>query len=559
MHEHFTDMFSTSEFGIRFREFGRLDEVGGPGTMAKPAASPAPAAATPAAPAATTAAVDHAAELAAKKAADAAAAPKASDSTDAKKGADAVKKPADLTVGQQIGGALEDAVKKPAIDVSKVMVDHAKDLATGANEMKKAGDGFQKINDDLNRDLAESAKRNEGLTPGQQAGGAIQDGLDAAGHVIGNTAGAIGGAIGATANAAGANLGTAVDLLDTLPGTPSLKGGIDGANKANAIWKANSDQTAAKLAETAKKNDQLMKEAGDGFAQVRANADKEQQRIDAANNREGLTDGQKAGGQFLDNLGNSFNTSMGMFGAGANAVGKTAEAAGNSIGAAVNAVTDKIGADFNAVGSFIGGIFGGGSSDKPAGADDKESEQPASKPVTSGSSSTSQADHADAAATDKGNKAQVEHAEASVTPNKAQVEREQELEAKRRAQQTVNGSGADQKPNPTDAPVTRTAPPVDVARPEGRAMVLAKAQEAHLVPAGTTFADDGSAVYVAQPGDHYWGLTQQATGTGNANFDYGYWNQLQLSNGSTDGALYAGQQVVLPGRSVSELAKQLGL
>jgi hypothetical protein len=50
------------------------------------------------------------------------------------------------------------------------------------------------------------------------------------------------------------------------------------------------------------------------------------------------------------------------------------------------------------------------------------------------------------------------------------------------------------------------------------------------------------------------------TGTDNSNFDLDYWNQLQAANGSpSNGALYPGDKIVLPGRSIDDLVRLLGL
>ncbi|MCW2960157.1 MAG: hypothetical protein JWM90_544 [Thermoleophilia bacterium] len=133
------------------------------------------------------------------------------------------------------------------------------------------------------------------------------------------------------------------------------------------------------------------------------------------------------------------------------------------------------------------------------------------------------------------------------------MERQAEAEAKAK----TDASGETPKPD-----AVATTKKVDYSTPAAQAEVVAKATEAGILPAGSAVGSDGNAYYTVQEGDSYWAITEKASAGG---FDANLFsntlavNTERLGRQSNPAMIYAGEQLVLPGRSVTDLIALLNL
>lgn len=108
--------------------------------------------------------------------------------------------------------------------------------------------------------------------------------------------------------------------------------------------------------------------------------------------------------------------------------------------------------------------------------------------------------------------------------------------------------------------------PIDYGTPEGRAQVLAAAQERSLLPsANTSFDERGQAVYTVQAGDSYWRIADMSDGRPPNEFDPAHFvglvdtNSQRLGRDPRVGLIHPNEQLVLTGRSLDELVALLEL
>ncbi|MCW2926684.1 MAG: hypothetical protein JWM86_652 [Thermoleophilia bacterium] len=127
--------------------------------------------------------------------------------------------------------------------------------------------------------------------------------------------------------------------------------------------------------------------------------------------------------------------------------------------------------------------------------------------------------------------------------------------------ENTNGQGGD---NPVDKPAEPVK--IDYTKPEAQKQVIAKAQEANLLPAeNVTFNGKGEAQYKVQSGDSYWRIADMSDGKAPHEFDSQHFttmltdNSARLNRDPQVGMLYVDDEVVIPGRNVQDLVKLLNL
>ncbi|MBC7461910.1 MAG: hypothetical protein H7287_11155, partial [Thermoleophilia bacterium] len=567
MHEHFADTFNAIEFGIRFEERSRLDEVGSSPKVTAAKTSPA--------------AQDHAdskAEQTAGGSGKQKVSPNVQDHVDkqeatkpdttatgsAKKGASELKKSSEhkgfwggagTAMDQAVSGVVDGVVPVTTKLIAESVTSATKDI----RDIEKAQKSVVKalLNDPKGAKAFVDAQRAYEKNPNAgNAGDVIDAYVKYGGDLADRVAPAVVNAGIAQAQATIDFAGQIVKAT-TAPQMALLSGVAGGVTSAVTRTIDGQRERTTKMIDTVKEQvnrtnqsrDDFGKETAQGFVELGA-----QVRADRAAVKDGGWFAQ-AGGN-LDAMGHAaaFEGRTAV-----NYVTRAVQAQVESVGTVAKLVGDAVTNPFHAAGDFFGGLFGGGSAQSKDGAhrvgagshgkpkDDKEADPTADNGSAASASHHGSADSmerqavADAKSTDA-----TPHGSADANERKAVAKARAAAEAAEPGAAGHRTSDAQEHQAQIDA---RTPKAIDYATPANQAVVAKAATEAHLIARGTTFNASGAAVHAVERGDGYWNIVGQYSADGQV--DTKLWLDAQAVNGNM--ALDPGDSIIIPGRGIDDL------